>query len=255
MTFGLRAYLASLWEYRRVMMWFVGLVGVTITFVGFFEIQTSWVPVVSFIGGITALFACRVVESENEYSHRWRNSLGRRVLWAFVWLPMLSPLSLWVVGAPDLGIRVAASNSTLNHIVFLARGFPPEVAYVVPYEFKTIGVDVRFTSKDGIPLRCQVFAEGVVLDQENPALESTLVSLAAAGPVQSALENAVRAALAEEAELVLAQRATAELERDQYFVIPYRIGSPLTAALHNNALRWSSGRVSFDCEVNLDGSS
>lgn len=215
--------------------------------------QISWIPcttgaAVAILWFITVAWTIQRFEIGAKF---WvSETFDRRWLLSMQIATIIMPLSLAFVGEPVYGVRINPQTgaTTLDSSVIVAVPLLHSVTFVTddyrPY------ASVTTTTRDGIPLHCTVNANGIKLDKLDVAsLKFFLVDEAHADNPADYIDTTLAATLAKAAVAVISQRTTDEIERQQRFVIPYRIGTPVGDTFRRLHVVWREGSVKTSCAV------
>ncbi len=174
-----------------------------------------------------------------------KNRIARQVL-------LLAPMiSLLYVGSSNGGyyLNYATGQSTFTQDLLPVSPFGRQPVYFV-YKSQNQNVDVDVLTKDGVPLRCHVIANGIVLNERDPLkTEHMIFNLEPAIEPQRQIDSALKISLASAAARVLSSKTSAEVGQEKQFLIPYSIGTPLGESFQRYMLQWSEGAVNFSCRV------
>lgn len=148
---------------------------------------------------------------------------------------------VWVI--PERG------ETSLSRTFFSMSPFSLPTYYPVAFSHAR-STAVHVVAKDEMPLRCIVSASGITLNRRDvPQLERFLLGIAATRDPDKYLDSEVVSSLATSSALILGQKTTEEIRGQGQFLIPYRIGTPMSDMLARNFLRWQDGMVTFRCAL------
>lgn len=143
--------------------------------------------------------------------------------------------------AGEIWVFPAKGESSLSKSLFWMPPFGTPPFWKVAFRHRSAAY-ITATTKDGLPLSCQVIASGIELDQrDTPRLEHYLLNIAVTRDPNAYLDSEVMAVLASSAAAVFNTKAGEEIGRQGQFLIPYKIGTPIGDVLARTMLRWSGG--------------
>lgn len=212
----------------------------------------DWVGTALLIAGAFIAALVFVVCSEHP-KKRHQNQVMRGLRAGALLIVMLFATKTVGSTPNDLGYWVNMANgqsTVVRYFLFMPLQFYPQpISFVSKQQDQGVGIKVK--SLDGIPVHCDVWAKGIVLDQRDLLkLEQSFAEVTPASkPSQDYIRTRVMSVLADTAGAVFTSKTSEEIGRQGQFIIPYKIGTPMGDVLSRLVLRWQNGEVTFNCKV------